>query len=203
MQGTITAQEIKDIRTGYGLSQKSFATLLGIGVASIVRYEQGATPTKANANLIRAARNPEFMLECLEIDGASIPSSQRAHAEQVVYDYISLDPEEDARMHEGLDAAGLEPTRSMDEVYHYTLQQEILNEQAANLIGELITAKRSPKYSTEDKYVFTSLLGQLAEIKPTIISVGNLDDGKIGEIRGFINCAETIYSKYRMEAEDV
>lgn len=187
MSATITAQEIKEIRTGYGLSQKSFATLLGIGVASIVRYEQGAEPSKANANLIRAARNPQFMLECLELDGDSIPKQQRKHAEEILYDYISLDPEENVLLHEGLDAAGLEPTRSMDEVYHYTLQQEILNEQAANLIGKLmryIITVEEAQGSVSESYEL--LLTELYTVKRSILAPESDNDTYLEQIRGYL-----------------
>ena len=62
------SQQIKEIRKHYGLSQQAFARLLGIGEASITRYEKGIAPTKANANLIRAAMIPAFMAGCLERD---------------------------------------------------------------------------------------------------------------------------------------
>ncbi len=55
MVDDITPDSIKSIRKRYGLSQQGFARLLGIGEASMARYESGATPSKANANLIRAA----------------------------------------------------------------------------------------------------------------------------------------------------
>lgn len=199
MPTAISAQEIKDIRNRYGLSQKSFALLLGIGPASIVRYEQGAIPSKANANLIRAARNPQFMAECLEADGGSIPKTQRIRAQSVVYDYISLDPEEDERMHEGLDVSGLPSTTSMSEMYHFTLQQEILNEQAANLIAELISMRVSMGLEGNDTGTFAALLRELSLIKHTIVSKDTLDDGKLSEIRGFLNSAASMISSYKAE----
>ena len=55
MSKDLTAQDIKRIRRKYGLTQQGFARLLGLGEASVVRYENGQTPSKANANLIRAA----------------------------------------------------------------------------------------------------------------------------------------------------
>ncbi len=68
----LSAQDIKDIRKKYGLSQKSFAKLLGIGEASIARYETGAVPTRANKNLISAAADPSFMAECLKHDEGEV-----------------------------------------------------------------------------------------------------------------------------------
>ena len=62
MSKDLTAQDIKRIRRKYGLTQQGFARLLGLGEASVVRYENGQTPSKANANLIRAADNPAFIV---------------------------------------------------------------------------------------------------------------------------------------------
>ena len=69
MSREITAQDVKRIREKYGLTQQGFARLLGLGEASVVRYENGQKPSKANANLIRAANDPAFMRGCLERDG--------------------------------------------------------------------------------------------------------------------------------------
>ena len=197
MPATISAEEIKEIRGRYGLSQRSFAQLLGIGPASMGRYEQGATPTKANANLIRAAKNPQFMQECLEADGDSIPETQRIRAQSVIYDYVSLNPEENERLHEGADISGLPQTMSMNEMYHYTLQQEILNEQAANLIADLITLKLS---SAGNKSTIESLLNRLSRLKPTIISEETLNDEKLAEIRGFLGLAKDLIAEQAVRA---
>lgn len=193
MPATISAEEIKQIRGKYGLSQRSFAQLLGIGPASMVRYEQGTVPSKANTNLIRAARNPEFMAECLEADGDLIPKKQRIRAESIIYDYISLDPEEDERMHEGLEFAEQPQTMTMDEMYHFTLQQEILNEQAANIIADLISMKPFAELDKEEG-IYSHLLRQLAQLKPTIVSAETRSDDKLSEIRGFLACAQTVVS---------
>ena len=67
------SQQIKEIRKHYGLSQQAFARLLGIGEASITRYEKGIVPTKANANLIRAAMIPEAASSAMAT--CSLPSS--------------------------------------------------------------------------------------------------------------------------------
>ena len=41
MSKDLTAQDIKRIRRKYGLTQQGFARLLGLGEASVVRYENG------------------------------------------------------------------------------------------------------------------------------------------------------------------
>ena len=48
----------------------------------MVRYENGQPPSKANANLIRAADNPAFMRDCFERDGDLLSHEQRGKAEQ-------------------------------------------------------------------------------------------------------------------------
>lgn len=196
MPARITAEDIKEIRGQYGLSQKSFALLLGIGPASMVRYEQGTVPSKANANLIRAARNPQFMQECLEADGHLIPNSQRVRAEKVLYDYVSLDPEENERMHEGLDAAGLPQTIEMSEMYHFTLQQEILNEQAADLAGDIMRFIVS--LEDNDLPVDASLevmLEQLFDVKRNILAVESDNDVYLEQIRGFLTYQKAFVSQ--------
>lgn len=186
MASTITAREIKEIRGKYGLSQKSFALLLGIGPASMVRYEQGVQPTKANANLIRAARIPEFMRECLENDGDLIPEKQRVAAERISYALVKFD-EETGEPEFLDDTPRTAPMRTMDEMYHYTLQQEILNERAANLIADIMTSMLSNGESVTNAGSARSvLLSQLYAVKQSIIAPGSDDDELLEQIRGYL-----------------
>lgn len=205
MSNTITAQEIKEIRAMYGLTQRSFALLLGIGPASMVRYEQGSQPSKANANLIRAARHPSFMRECLERDGHLLPKRQSEHASRIVYAAISLDPAQEEDAMEAVTAknpatatAAAKAPRTMDEVYHYTIQQEVLNEQAANIIGEMISMKVGTGFTGTAADVLEKLLDQVAEVKPTIVSSSMMDDAKLSAVRGYLNCASDLVTRYRM-----
>lgn len=202
MAAAVTAEEIREIRGLYGLTQRSFAKLLGIGEASLARYESGSVPSKANANLIRAARHPEFMMECLERDGELIPTRQREQAMRRVYACISLEPGEaaairQAEIAEKAKEAATAPT--MDDVYHFTIQQEVLNEQAANLIGEMISMKLSSSYVGEASDVFDDLLDQVAEIKPTIVSADTMNDKRLAVIRGFLNCASGLLERQKLE----
>lgn len=199
MDNTLTAQEIKEIRGMYGLSQKSFALLLGIGPASMVRYEQGAKPSKANANLIRAARRPEFMMECLERDKDLIPRFQSERAEKYVYAMVSLDGEEAPMTTTKKAAAAEKRTYTMDEMYHYTLQQEVLNEQAANIIGELISIEVDTGFVGDAGDVLDGLLNQVSRIKPTIVTEQAMNDLRLSEIRGYLKCASELVARYRAE----
>ena len=163
MSDDITPDEIKRIRKKYGLTQQAFARLLGIGEASMVRYENGQPPSKANANLIRAAAHKEFMLECLERDGESIPPAQRESAEKVIYAMVTFDDKGEIM--------------DINEMYEITLQQEVLNEQAAQLMGDtinLLLAAREQEDAIAEA-VYEDVLKQISHIKPRIISEGHLN----------------------------
>lgn len=197
MSASITAEDIREIRGMYELTQKAFAQVIGIGEASIVRYERGAEPSKANANLIRAARHPEFMKECLEREGDNIPQAQRDNAMRIVYALVSLDPCDE----EAGTATSISPSRSkMDEMYHYTIQQEVLNEQAANIIAEIISIKLARGFIGDAGDVFESLLNQLAALKPTIVSSETMSDEKLSSIRGYLQCADRLLDRQRSVA---
>lgn len=54
-------EEIVTLRKRCGLSQRVFAAILGIGVASLQRYERGSLATDSHAQLLRSARDPRFL----------------------------------------------------------------------------------------------------------------------------------------------
>ncbi len=58
-------EEIKQIRTKYGLSQVAFAKLLGFGDKTIARYEGGSLQDEAPNSLIYLMGKPTNMLEML------------------------------------------------------------------------------------------------------------------------------------------
>ena len=57
--------EVQRLRTKYGLSQNSFANLIGISVGTLRNWEQGRRkPTgPANVLLLIAERNPEVLFK--------------------------------------------------------------------------------------------------------------------------------------------
>lgn len=188
MSKELTAQDVKRIREKYGLTQQGFARLLGLGEASVVRYENGQKPSKANANLIRAADDPAFMQGCLERDGELLSESQREKAEKIVYALVSFDEEGDIM--------------DINEIYEITLQQEILIEQVAHLAGKvshLLTAARE----REDEIceaVYEDVLKQLALIRPRITYRENSNDTKLSEIRGQVECLKSIAARRESKA---
>ncbi|WP_080799654.1 helix-turn-helix domain-containing protein [Arabiibacter massiliensis] len=175
MGADITPAEIKRIRSKYGLSQQAFARLLGIGEASMVRYENGQPPSKANANLIRAADHTAFMHECLERDGDSIPPAQRERVEKVVYAMVTFDDEGEIM--------------DINEMYMLTLEQEILNEKAAEILSEVSRLYLEAKEDGDEAsmMVYDDVMSMIAERKGQIIREVDGSAKKLAEIRGAID----------------
>ena len=161
------SQQIKEIRKHYGLSQQAFARLLGIGEASITRYEKGIAPTKANANLI-----PAFMAGCLERDGDALTPKQRASVEKIVYAEVTFD--------EGGDVM------DTTEIYEITLQQEVLNESAWDIMAQISRARAEAKLKGNDELtiIYDDIEQQIARLVPEILSDSAANQHAIDEIRG-------------------
>lgn len=174
MGADITAAEIKRIRGKYGLTQQAFARLLGIGEASMVRYENGQPPSKANANLIRAAAHTDFMLECLERDGDAIPPAQRERVEKVVYSMVTFDDKGEIM--------------DINEMYMLTLEQEILNEKAAEILSEVSRLRREAEKNGDEvtAMVYDDVMDLIAVRKGEIIREVDGSAKKLAEIRGAI-----------------
>ena len=77
----LTPDRIKSIRQRYCLSQKSFATLLGMSEATINRYEKGGLQDQTHDTLIRACENAEFVREQLNRRGDLLTDWQRKQIE--------------------------------------------------------------------------------------------------------------------------
>ncbi len=57
----LSRDEIRQIRENYGLSQRSFAKLLGWGDKTIFRYENGSLQDTVHDNLLKLLKEPENM----------------------------------------------------------------------------------------------------------------------------------------------
>ncbi len=64
--GLLSAEEIRAGRTRLGFSQEQFAEYLGVGVASVKRWELGALQDKSSDDLIRLKTDPEYAQKNLE-----------------------------------------------------------------------------------------------------------------------------------------
>lgn len=81
-EGLLSPEDIRRAYGRYGLTQKSFATLLNLGGATLSRYEHGALQTKQIDAAIRQAAQPANMLALLDEHAGEIPTGQVESARQ-------------------------------------------------------------------------------------------------------------------------
>lgn len=72
----MTPDEIRSTREGYGFSQELFSRVLGIGVASLRRYEGGALQTPAIDTLLHSAKAPRTLLSLFERNKESLSAAE-------------------------------------------------------------------------------------------------------------------------------
>ena len=65
-KGMLQPEEIHEFRQNLGLTQKEFSELLGIGVASLSRYENGALQEQAHDQILRFGMNGDNLLKLIE-----------------------------------------------------------------------------------------------------------------------------------------
>ncbi len=72
----MTPDEIRKTREGYGFSQELFARILGIGVASLRRYEGGSLQTPAIDALLHSAKTPKSLMVLFERNQRDLSASE-------------------------------------------------------------------------------------------------------------------------------
>lgn len=76
-KGLLHPEEIKGFRKQLGLSQKEMSDVLGIGIATLNRYENGSLQSDAHDNLIRSLMNPDALLHLLEEKPDLLPETKK------------------------------------------------------------------------------------------------------------------------------
>lgn len=188
MAHELTPQEIKDIRAKYGLSQKSFARILGLGEASVARYEAGQTPSKANANLIRAAKIPRFMLDCMRRDGDVLTPKERDRVSKIVYTEVYFG--------EG------EEEMDMIEMYEITLSQEILSEKAWGELARIERERREAEKQGDTMRVmmYDDIGDQIALLAGEITTREYDSKSGVAELTGRLNGLMRLFDYNRSKA---
>lgn len=69
-------EEIKNIRTGYGLNLSQISKILGFGVNQYAKYESGEVPSESNGKMIAAIRDKNVLLGMLSSSKASFTPSE-------------------------------------------------------------------------------------------------------------------------------
>lgn len=104
--GLVTPEEIKTIRKKYGLSQSLYARCLGIGAATIQRYEEGSLPSKSNSDLIRSVSDPTEFKRVVEMNSQLLSQKDLERINEAIESQIDNDRSR-------IQLAGLEKTLSL------------------------------------------------------------------------------------------
>jgi putative zinc finger/helix-turn-helix YgiT family protein len=85
-KGMKQPEEIKKFRKELGLTQKEFSQILGIGIASLNRYENGALQSEAHDRIIHFYTEPSNLLKLLEDKPELLPDLTRNRVIQFLKD---------------------------------------------------------------------------------------------------------------------
>jgi putative zinc finger/helix-turn-helix YgiT family protein len=73
----VQPEEIKNFRKGLGLTQKELSEILGIGIATLNRYENGALQSQAHDQFIRLSMQPSNLISIIETRPELLRESDR------------------------------------------------------------------------------------------------------------------------------
>lgn len=80
-------KDIVDFRKKYNLSQRALARLLGIGSATVARYEKGALPTESLSNLLKEIMNDDgSFVGFFEKNKSNLSDDDKKKVESVLVD---------------------------------------------------------------------------------------------------------------------
>ncbi|MDO9086154.1 MAG: DUF4065 domain-containing protein [Anaerolineaceae bacterium] len=87
-KGMLQPEEIKKIRKQFELTQKEMSDLLGIGITTLIRYENGALQTEAHDQVIRLGMQPSNLLIILEKTPPIISNEKREKIIQILQNKV-------------------------------------------------------------------------------------------------------------------
>jgi putative zinc finger/helix-turn-helix YgiT family protein len=76
-KGMLQPEEIREFRIEHGLTQKEFSNLLGIGIATLNRYENGALQSEAHDRVIQLVMEPRNFLRLISDSEGVVSDSKR------------------------------------------------------------------------------------------------------------------------------
>ena len=128
------------------------------------------------------------MKDCIRRDGKLIPEAQRARAERIVYTEIQLNKEGEIM--------------DMTDRYLLTLDQEILNEQAAEILGDLMRFMDEAENKGDEvsAMIFNDLFMYLSQVKAEILWEENDSRQGFNVIKGKILSVEQIAKRTATKA---
>lgn len=76
-KGYVQPSEIRDFRKKLGITQTEFSQLLGIGIATLSRYENGALQDEAHDRVLRLGMDPDNLLKLIKNNPRALSSETR------------------------------------------------------------------------------------------------------------------------------
>jgi putative zinc finger/helix-turn-helix YgiT family protein len=76
-KGLLQPEEIREFRIKRGLTQKEFSELIGIGIATLNRYENGALQSEAHDRVIKLVMDPRNFLNLISNSQGILSDSKR------------------------------------------------------------------------------------------------------------------------------
>ncbi len=80
--GLLQPEQIREIRSRYGLGQKAFARLLGWGDVTLARYETGSLQSEAHDATLRLVEDPRNVRRLLQLNRDKLSADQIADVEE-------------------------------------------------------------------------------------------------------------------------
>lgn len=84
IKGMIQPEEIKKFRKDLGLTQKEFSEIIGIGIATLNRYENGALQSEAHDQAIQLSMQPANLLQIFENKPGLLSDTNRNRIIQIL-----------------------------------------------------------------------------------------------------------------------
>jgi putative zinc finger/helix-turn-helix YgiT family protein len=86
-----TSEDIKSLRSRYGLSQRALSRLLKWGTITVHRYEQGAIPDASHTSILRMLRDPKFVISLLDDPDCELSPRERAQVRSTLETTVAND----------------------------------------------------------------------------------------------------------------
>jgi putative zinc finger/helix-turn-helix YgiT family protein len=83
-KGMVTPEQISQFRKTYGLTQKELSDLIGIGTATLSRYENGSLQEEVHDKLLRFVMEPRSMRKLAESDRSALSQAKKDSILQIL-----------------------------------------------------------------------------------------------------------------------
>lgn len=113
--GMMQPEQIRELRSRYGVGQKAFARLLGWGDVTLARYEAGSLQSASHDTALRLADDPDNARVLLRRNGDRLTPKQRYDVERRIAQWPSVSNGPSAMSDGEQYVAGVDPVGSDDD----------------------------------------------------------------------------------------